>query len=53
MIKPRIMNCAGHVAGMGERKWAYRVLVGSLRGRVHLEEKGMDWRIILKLNFKK
>jgi hypothetical protein len=33
---------------MGERRGAYRVLVGKPEGRNHLEEKGVDGRIILK-----
>ena len=36
-----------HVARMGERRGAYRFLVGDLRERDHLEESGVDGRIIL------
>jgi hypothetical protein len=32
-IKPRRMRCIGHVAHMGERKGAYRLLVGYMRER--------------------
>ena len=43
----------GHVAGMGERRGAYRVLVGNLRERDHLEDPGAGGRIILKWIFRK
>jgi hypothetical protein len=33
VIKPRRMRWAGHVARMGERRVAYRVLVGTPEGR--------------------
>jgi hypothetical protein len=33
---------------MGERRNAYRVLVGIPEGRKHFEGPGVDWRIILK-----
>ena len=33
----------------GERRCAYRVLVGKPDGRNHLEDRGVDGRIILKL----
>jgi hypothetical protein len=53
MIKSRIMRWAGHVARMGEGRGAYRVLVGDLREGNHLEDPGVDGRIILKWIFKK
>jgi hypothetical protein len=34
---------------MGERRGAYRALVGKPEGRNHLEDPGIDGRIILKL----
>jgi hypothetical protein len=34
---------------MGERRVVYRVLVGKLRERDHLEDSGLDGRIILRL----
>jgi hypothetical protein len=43
----------GDVAGMGERRGAYRVLVGRHEGRNHLEDLGVDGMIILKRIFKK
>jgi hypothetical protein len=33
MIKSRRMSWAGHVAGMWEKKNAYRILVGKLEGK--------------------
>jgi hypothetical protein len=36
---------------MGERRGAYRVLVGKPEGRNHLEDPGVDGRIILKWIF--
>jgi hypothetical protein len=33
---------------MGERRGAYRALVGKPEGRNHLEDPGVDGRIILK-----
>jgi len=45
MIKSRIMILVGHVARLWERRGAYRVLV---RERNHLEDLGVDGRIILK-----
>jgi hypothetical protein len=38
VIKSRRMRCAGHVARMGERRGAYRVLVGKPEGRRHTGE---------------
>jgi hypothetical protein len=35
----------------GERKGAYRALVGKSEGRNHLEDPGVDGRIILKWIF--
>jgi len=42
------MRWAGHVACMGSRRGAYRVLWGNLSERDHLEDLGTDGRIILK-----
>jgi hypothetical protein len=38
---------------MGERRGAYRVMVGKLEGRDHLEDPGVDGRIILRWIFRK
>jgi len=38
---------------MAERRGAYRILMGRLEGRDHLEDSGIDGKIILKWMFKK
>jgi hypothetical protein len=38
---------------MGERRGAYRALVGKPEGRNHLEDPGVDVRVILKWNFER
>ena len=52
IIKSR-MRWAKHVASKGKRGGAYRILVGSLRERDHLEESGVDGRKILRLILRK
>jgi len=41
-----------HVACVGERRGAYRILAGKCEGRDYLEDPGIDKRIILKLIFR-
>ena len=43
----------GHVAGIGERRGAYKVWWGNLWEIDHLEDLGVDGRIILKYVSKK
>jgi hypothetical protein len=38
---------------LGKRRGVYRVLVGKPRERDHLEDPGIDWRIILRWIFGK
>ena len=53
LINSRRMRWAGHLARMGERGGAYRVLVGKPEGRSHLRDPGVDGRIILRWIFRK
>jgi len=48
VIKLRRKRWAGPVACVGVRRGAYRILVGSLRERDHLEDPGLDGRIIIR-----
>ena len=48
VIKSRRMRWAGHVART-EKRGVYRVLVGKPDGKRHLEDLGIDRKIILKL----
>ena len=53
VIKSRRMRWVGHVARMGKGRVLYRVLVGKPEERDHLEEPGIDGRIILRWIFRK
>ena len=53
VIKSRRMKWAEHVERMGERRGVYKVLVGNLRERDHLEDPGVDGRIMLRWMFRK
>jgi hypothetical protein len=44
VIKPRRMSWAGHVARMGKRSGAYRVLVGKPEGKRPLGRPGSRWQ---------
>jgi hypothetical protein len=48
-VKSRTMRWAGHVARVGERRNAYKILVGSLKGRGLSGDHGVDKRKILEL----
>jgi len=43
------MRWVEHVAGMGEKRNAYRVLVRRTEGEKYLEDIASDWRVILTL----
>ena len=43
VIKSRRMRWAGHVARMGEERWAYRVLVGKPEGKRSLGRPRRKW----------
>jgi hypothetical protein len=47
------MRWAGYVSGIGDRRCAYRVWWGDVKERNHLEDLGVDERILLKPVFKK
>jgi ribosomal protein S16 len=50
MIKSRRMRWAGHVARMGEKRNAYRILVGNPeKKRDHWEDEDVGGWTILKL----
>jgi hypothetical protein len=53
VITSRRLRWAGHVARMGERRGAYRALVGKPEGRRPLGRTDIDRRILLKLIFDK
>jgi hypothetical protein len=53
VIKSRKLRWAGHVAHIGDRRGTHRVLVGKPEGMKHLEDRGLDGRIILKRIFGK
>jgi hypothetical protein len=49
IIKSRRMGWAGHVARIGDKRNAYRILVGKPEGkRDHWEDQGVRGWIILK-----
>jgi len=51
VITSRRMRWEWHVARMRERRGVYRVLVGKPEGKSHLEDPGVDGRIILRWIF--
>jgi len=53
VIKSRRMRWVGHVARMGRGEVRIVVWWGNLRERDHLEDAGVDGRIILGLIFRK
>jgi len=48
MVKSKRMIWAGHVARMGQRRGAYRVLVGKPEGKRPLGRPRLDGRITLR-----
>jgi hypothetical protein len=53
MIKSRMMRWAGHVARMGERKGAYRILVGKPEGKRPLGRPRRRWEDNIKMDLRK
>jgi hypothetical protein len=52
VIKSRRLRWAGHVARMGKRRGAYRVLVGKPEGRRPLERPRRRWEDSIKMNLR-
>jgi hypothetical protein len=52
VIKSRRLRWAGHVARMGERRGAYRVLVGKPEGRRPLETPRSRWEDNIKMDLR-
>jgi hypothetical protein len=50
VIKSRIIRWAGHVARMGERRGAYRILVGTPEGRRPLGRPRHTWEDNIKMD---
>jgi hypothetical protein len=50
VIKAREMRCAGHVARMGEKRGAYRLLVGRPEGRRPLGRPRRRWEYNIKMD---
>jgi hypothetical protein len=47
MIKSRRMRWAGHVARMGEKRNAYKIIVGNPEGKDHWEDQDVgEWTIL-------
>jgi hypothetical protein len=53
VIKSRRMRWAVHVACMGERNVAYRILLGKPEGKNRLEDTGVEESVILRWIFRK
>jgi hypothetical protein len=52
MIKSRRMRWAGHVAQMGEKRNAYRILVGKPEGKRELGRPGRRWVDNIKMDLR-
>jgi hypothetical protein len=50
MIRSRRMGWMGHVACMGDRRDAYRVLVRTPEGKRPLERSRLGWKDNIKMN---
>jgi hypothetical protein len=48
VIKSRRTRWVGHISRVGERKVAYRFLMGKPEGKSHLVDPGVNGRIILR-----
>jgi hypothetical protein len=52
MIKSRRLRWAGHVARMGEKRNAYRILVGKPEGRRQLGRPSRRWVDNIKMDLR-
>jgi hypothetical protein len=52
MIKPRRMRWAGHIARMGEKRNAYRILVGKPEGKRRLGRRRSRWVDNIKMDLR-
>jgi hypothetical protein len=52
VIKSRRLRWAGHVARKGERRGAYRALVGKPEGRRQLERPRRRWEDSIEMDFR-
>jgi hypothetical protein len=52
IIKSRRMRCAGHVARIGEKRHAYRILVGKPEGKRPLGRPRRRWLDNIKRNLR-
>jgi hypothetical protein len=52
MIKSRVMRWAGHVARMGEKMNAYRILVGKPEGKRSLGRPRRRWVDNIKIDLR-
>ena len=53
VIKSRRIGWARHVARVGKSRGAYKFMWRNLMGKDHLEDRGVDGRIILRWIFRK
>jgi hypothetical protein len=52
MIKSRRMRCVGHVARIGEKRNAYRILVGKPEGKKPVGRPRCRWVDNIKMNLR-
>jgi hypothetical protein len=52
MIKSRRMRLAGHLTRMGEKKSAYKILVGNPEGKRPLGRPRYTWNDNIKMDLK-
>jgi hypothetical protein len=50
MIKSRRMRWVGHIAGMGEKRGAYRILLGKVEGKRPLGRPRRRWVDNIKMD---